>query len=126
MKARDLFSVAKQSFQEWFEDRAPHEAAALAYYTLLSVPAMLLLIQWLLGHVVSQAVQGEVIDFVQQSIRGQGGEAIATMIENADGLGSKGNIASMISLAVLLASATSVVTHLEQSLNRMWKSPKRT
>ena len=45
MKAKDLVSIARQSFEEWVEDKAPKEAAALAYYTLLSVPALLLLIQ---------------------------------------------------------------------------------
>jgi len=121
MKARDLLSIAKQSFQEWSEDRAPNEAASLAYYTLLSVPALLLLIQWLLGQVVSQQVQERVISFVVESVRGQGSEAITSLIENADRPGSGGAIATIISLATLAVSATGVVVQLEQALNRMWE-----
>jgi membrane protein len=120
MKAKDLFSVAKESFQEWSEDRAPNEAAALAYYTMLSVPALLLLIQWVLGQVVSEQVQEQVINFVAQSIRGQGSEAIRTMIESADQQDG-GAIATIISLATLAISATGVVVQLEQALNRMWE-----
>lgn len=121
MDAKTIFSIAKQSFQEWVEDRAPNEAAALAYYTMLSVPALLLLIQWLLGQVVSEQVQGQVIDFIVQAVRGQGAEAIRSMIENADQPGSGGAIATIISLATLALSATGVVTNLEQALNRIWE-----
>ena len=121
MKATDLLSVAVQSVKEWAEDRAPTEAAALAYYAMLSVPALLLLIQWLLGRVVSDQVQGQVINFVQQAVRGGGREAITAMIENADRPGSQGGRASFVSLAVLAVSATGVIVHLERSLNRMWE-----
>lgn len=118
MKAKDTLSIAKQSFQEWTEDRAPNEAAALAYYTLLSVPALLLLIQWVLGRVVGSDAQTRVIDFVQQAVRGSGGEAITAMIQNADSPG--GGLASIISLVTLSISATGVLVQLEQSLNRIW------
>ena len=121
MKATDLFSITKQSFQEWGEDRAPNEAAALAYYAMISVPALLLLIQWVLGQVVSDQVQDQVINFVQQSVRGGGGEAIGNIIENADRPGSGGGIAAIASLAALALSATGVVGNLEQALNRMWE-----
>ena len=121
MKAGEFFSVAKQSFKEWGEDRAPNEAAALAYYAMISVPALLLLIQWLLGQVVSDQVQEQVLDFVQQSVRGGGSEAITTIIEGADRPGSGGGIAAVASLATLALSATGVVGNLEQALNRMWE-----
>ncbi|MFW6042663.1 MAG: YihY/virulence factor BrkB family protein [Chloroflexota bacterium] len=120
MDAKTLFSIAKQSFQEWSEDRAPNEAAALAYYTMLSVPALLLLIQWLLGQVVSDQVQEQVISFVVEAVRGGGGEAIRSMIETADQPGG-GAIATIVSLATLAFSATGVLVQLEQALNRMWE-----
>lgn len=120
MDAKTLFSIAKQSFQEWSEDRAPNEAAALAYYTVLSVPALLLLIQWLLGQVVSDQVQTQVTGFVVEAVRGGGGEALRTMIESADQPGG-GAIATTVSLATLAFSATGVLVQLEQALNRMWE-----
>jgi membrane protein len=119
--AKDLVSLAKQSFDEWMEDQAPKEAAALAYYTLLSAPALLLFIQWILGQVVSEQVQSDVIAFVQGSVRGGGAEAIKAMIESADRSESEGRIATIVSLATLAISATGIVTHLEHSLNRMWE-----
>ncbi|HSM56248.1 MAG TPA: YihY/virulence factor BrkB family protein [Candidatus Sulfomarinibacteraceae bacterium] len=121
MDAKTLFSITKQSFQEWAEDRAPSEAAALAYYTMLSVPALLLLIQWLLGQVVSEQVQEQVINFVVEAVRGGGGEAIRSMIENADQPGSGGAVATIVSLATLAVSATGVLVQLEQALNRIWE-----
>lgn len=119
MKANEFFSVTKQSVQEWLEDRAPNEAAALAYYAMISVPAMLLLIQWLLGRVVGDQVQEQVIDFIQQAVRGGGADAIATIVESGDAPGA--GLAAVASLATLAFSATGVVVNLEQALNRMWE-----
>lgn len=119
MKAKEFFSVAKQSVQEWLEDRAPNEAAALAYYAMISVPAMLLLIQWLLGRVVSEQVQQQVINFIQQAVRGGGAGAIGTIVESGDAPGA--GLAAVASLATLAFSATGVVVNLEQALNRMWE-----
>lgn len=119
MKAKEFFSVAKQSIQEWLEDRAPNEAAALAYYAMISVPAMLLLIQWILGRVVGDQVQQQVINFIQEAVRGGGGQAIATIVESGDAPGA--GIAAVASLATLAFSATGVVVNLEQALNRMWE-----
>lgn len=119
MTASELFSVAKQSLKEWAEDRAPNEAAALSYYAMISVPALLLLIQWVLGRVVGEQVQEQVINFVQQSVSGGGGEAISSIIENADSPGA--GVAAVASLATLALSATGVVGNLEQALNRIWE-----
>lgn len=121
MKAKALFTITKKSFQEWSEDRAPNEAAALAYYTLLAVPAILLLIQWILGQVVSDRVQQQVIDLVLNAIQGRGSEAITALIENADRPGSGGGIATVVSLVTLAVSASGVVVQLERALNRMWE-----
>lgn len=119
MKASEFFSVAKQSVQEWLEDRAPNEAAALAYYAMISVPAMLLLIQWILGRVVGDQVQQQVINFIQDAVSGGGGQAIATIVESGDAPGA--GIAAIASMATLAFSATGVVVNLEQALNRMWE-----
>lgn len=121
MKAKDLFSVTKQSFQEWLEDRATNEAAALAYYTLLSVPALLLLIQWILGQVVSSQVQQRVLDFIVHAVRGGGQDALTALIKNANQPGSGGLVATIVSLVTLAVSATGVVVQLEEALNRMWE-----
>lgn len=123
MKASDLFSVARQTVLEWFEDRAPNEAAALAYYTLLSVPALILLLQWLLGQVVSQQIQQQVIDLIVQAVHGPGRDTLTTLIQNTDQAGSRGGLATVVSLTMLAFSATGVVIHLEQALDRMWDVP---
>lgn len=119
MKAKEFFSLAKQSVQEWAEDRASNEAAALAYYAMISVPAMLLLIQWVLGRVVGDQVQQQVINFIQQTVRGGGADAIASIVESGDTPGA--GLAAIASLATLAFSATGVVVNLEQALNRMWE-----
>lgn len=121
MKASEFFEVAKQSVKEFLDDRAPNEAAALAYYAMISVPALLLLIQWVLGQVVGEQVQQQVINFVQQAVRGDGGSAIEQIVESSSGPDGGGTLAAIASVATLAFSATGVVVNLEQALNRMWE-----
>ena len=41
---KDVFSLLKETFNEWNEDGAPRLAAALAYYTAFSIAPLLLLV----------------------------------------------------------------------------------
>jgi len=123
MKTKALFLATRETFQKWLQDRAPNEAAALAYYTLLSVPALILLLQWFLGQVVNQQTQQRAINFIVQAVTGPGQQAITSMIKNADQAGRGGGLATVVSLAMLAFSATGVVVHLEQALNRIWDVP---
>lgn len=120
MSRADLFSVVKQTVNEWLEDGAPKEAAAVAYYAMLSVPAFLLLLQWVLGQVVSNQVQQSVIDFIAQSVQGQGRSVITSLIKGAS-VAQRGGIAAIVSLATLAFSATTIVVQLEKALNRIWE-----
>ena len=38
MKAKDIFSILKETMKEWSEDNATRLVAALAYYTIFSIP----------------------------------------------------------------------------------------
>jgi membrane protein len=120
MTFRDLVAVVKQTFSEWLEDGAPKEAAAVAYYAMLSVPALILLIQWILGQVVSNQAQQSVVNFIAQNIQGQGSSVITSLIQGAS-VAQRGGLAAVVSLATLAFSATTIVVHLEQSLNRIWE-----
>ncbi len=43
-RLKALFSLLKETFQEWNEDKAPRLAAALAYYTAFSLAPLLIVV----------------------------------------------------------------------------------
>jgi uncharacterized BrkB/YihY/UPF0761 family membrane protein len=43
------FSLLKQTFSEWLEDKAPQLGAALAYYTVFSLAPLVLLLLAIVG-----------------------------------------------------------------------------
>src|SRR5438477_9321858 len=48
-RLRAIFSLLKQTFNEWLEDKAPQLGAALAYYTVFSLAPLILLLLTIVG-----------------------------------------------------------------------------
>ena len=45
----NVFSLLKQTFQEWLQDKAPQLGAALAYYTVFSLAPLVLVLLAIIG-----------------------------------------------------------------------------
>jgi len=117
-----VFAILKQSVRDFIDDDAPTMAAALSYYTVFSLPPLLVLLLMLLGAVFDpQDIQGT----VESSIRGlmgpEGSNQIRTIIANADRPGSGNVIATVLGLVALLLGATGVFGQLQAALNRAWE-----
>jgi uncharacterized BrkB/YihY/UPF0761 family membrane protein len=52
MRMKEVINFIRQVFSEWSEDKAPRLAAALAYYTIFSIPPLLLAIIGICGLVL--------------------------------------------------------------------------
>ncbi|OZC04418.1 YihY/virulence factor BrkB family protein [Rubricoccus marinus] len=124
LTAADVTAVLKKTAAEVMDDDVPSLSAAIAYYTVFSLPPLLVVI---LG--VSGAIFG--VDRVQEALVGQVGSiigsdgqaAIRTMIENASTLGD-GIGAKLAGLAALLFGASGAFGQLQKSLNRAWEVEK--
>lgn len=118
---RDYFSIAKESWKDFSDDRCPRAAAALAYYTIFALPPLLVLVLSILGLIVDpEDVRGELIAQVKRFMGSEGAEQIQTMLENAHH-SEQGWLAAAIGLVVLLAGATAVVIELQDALNTAWE-----
>ncbi len=119
---RGVFAILKKSVRDFMEDDVPTMAAALSYYTVFSLPPLLVLLFMLLGAVLDPAdIQGTVESQIGQMMGPQGAEQIRTIIANAERPGSGGLIATIVSFVVLLLGATGVFGQLQAALNRAWE-----
>lgn len=119
MTFQDFKYLATQSFKEWSEDKASRLAASLAYYTIFSIPPLLIIILAIVSQVFADAparVTAEINNFVGET----GGEAITAMLENASKPGDT-FIATAISVITLFLGASGVFGQLQEALNTVWE-----
>lgn len=122
----DTWSLIKQTFAEWNEDKVPRLGAALAFYSALSIAPLLVLILRLAVMFLDDdvATREEIERQAQSLIGSQGAEAVQAMLDSADKPGA-GTIATVLSLITLLFGATGVFGQLQDSLNTIWEvAPK--
>lgn len=129
MNARGLLQnscvrMLKGAAAAWWNDQAPSKGAALAYYSMFSIAPLLYLIISIAGLFFgADAVRGMVFGQIA-SLMGQGGaEAIREMLAHVSEPKTGGQ-AAVISIAVLLFSASSVFGQLQAALDTIWRVPE--
>src|SRR5262245_37179216 len=117
---RQYWDLVKEAANDWMEDKAMRLGAALAYYTILSVAPLLIIIVGIAGLVfwredVQAGLKQQIADLVGQA----GGEIVDTVLKNTGGLGSS-IPAIVVGVILLLFGASGVFTELQDSLNTIW------
>lgn len=123
-KAKAGYGLIKQSVSDFIEDDCMSSAAALAYYTIFSLPPLLLILLMTVQPLLEQAGQGQ--GQVEQQLQQQAGldestvKQVEEMARNARQTGTN-PLSAAIGIAVLLFSATGAFAQLQYSLNRAWE-----
>jgi membrane protein len=115
-----VFSMLKQTVADWSEDKAMKLSAALALYTILSLAPLMLIAIKVLTMFMGEGAKSQVKNQMTALVGSAGGQAIAEMIDKSSKSGS-GTIATIISLVILLVSASGVFGELQDSLNTIWE-----
>lgn len=96
------------------------QSAIIAYYTLFSLPSLLLIITSTVGYFVGQEKVSFRITSQIENYIGQGAaEAVSTMLTNAKFAGDHW-ITVVISIAALLYGATGVFFQMKKTMNTIW------
>jgi membrane protein len=118
---RSIWKLLQETFTEWSEDKASRLAASLAYYTIFSLAPLLIIVIAITGTLFGEeAARGEIVQQIQGLVGKEGAEFIELAIKNAS-KPEEGNIASIISILVLLLGATGLFAELQDSLNTIWE-----
>ena len=116
-----MLDLIKSSVREFVEDDCTTMAAALSYYTVFSLPPLLVLILLLVGAVMDpQDVQGSLESHLQSLMGPRAGQTIRTILEHSQMPGSRGLIATVIGVGALILGAAGVFGQLQTALNRTW------
>ena len=120
-KLKDLPSLFKSAFKEITDDYAFMFSAALAYYGIFAMPAVLFLIIYIAGLIVGEgSVQDQIMGKLSSILGEKSTEQMQTMISNTGASGE--NIwMTIIGAVMIIFSASAVVAHLQKALNRIWE-----
>lgn len=119
----DIKALLMESFAAWNRHKAPRLGASLAFYTLLSLTPLLLVVVSIVGLVFGHsAAESDIVQQVQELIGPQGAKAIQALLEGSQNK-THGVIATIVGLLTLLFGASGVLIELRDALNTIWEVP---
>lgn len=125
MKIAEIGRLLAETGRDWLDDEVPRLAAALAYYTLLSLTPLLVLAIALAGLVFGEeAARGQIAAELRAIMGPQGAEALETVVMNAR-RPETGLLNTLLGLAVLLIGASGVFGELQSAMNKIWEVAPR-
>jgi membrane protein len=121
MSGTQVWTLLRQTYSEWSEDKAPQLGASLAFYSALSIAPLLVIALSVASFILDEeAARGQVVTEFQRLVGSEGGEAIEDMINSAKRPGS-GAVATVLSISTLLFGASGVFGQLQDALNTIWE-----
>jgi membrane protein len=116
-----ILAMARETIREFLDDECMRMAAALSYYTIFSLPALLILILTLAGAFIdAQQLEGRIGQQMTELIGPDGAAQIQTMIEHANRPDTGGPLAILLGVGALLFGATGAFIQLQATLNQAW------
>src|SRR3954471_4203934 len=116
-----FFGLIKQSAKDFLDDDCMDAAAALSYYTIFSLPAVLVLLLMLVSVVMNAAdVRGGLEGQLQSMMGPTAGEQVRTIIQQAQQKPHGGFLPTVLGIAGLIFGATGALGQLQKTLNRTW------
>lgn len=120
---REYGALLQETVNAWIDDKAPRLGASLAFYTLLSIAPLLIVVvavaALVYGH---KAAQGQLVWQIQGLVGAEGAKTIQDLIQSAYKPGS-GIVATILGVLTLIFGASTVVVELRDALNTIWRVP---
>lgn len=117
---KGLWQLLKATYERWYNHDPFVLSAALSYYAIFSLPALIIVVISSSGFLFGkEAVSGELYRQINNLIGKEGALQIQDMVAKAS-LSKDSWQATVISIITILFSATAVFTQLQNSLNLIW------
>jgi membrane protein len=117
---KNWWQLLKTTTSEFFADDAIKLSASLSYYTVFSLPPLLIIIISLCGIFFgAEAVRGEVFGQINKLVGNDAASQIQETLKNVEFSG-KNVFAAIIGAIVLLMGASGVFSEIQSSINYIW------
>lgn len=120
-----MWRTVQETLAKFLADNCPQMAAALAYYAIFSLPALLLFSVSIAGMFVSRDdVAQTLAAYSQQSLGDVGAKQIQVMLDHVSNPKHR-VLGSTLSMGILLFGATGAFVEMQSAFNRIWKVPDK-
>ena len=121
MFIKNVWKITAQTFTDFFNHRVLKLSAALAYYTIFSLPGLIIIIIWVSDIFYGrEAIEGTIYHQIEGFVGKEPAIQIQETIRNAT-LSSDSGFATLVGLATLILGATSVFGEIQDSINHIWR-----
>ena len=124
-----VIEIVGETIHEWSEDKASRLSAALAYYTVFSIPPLMVVAIGIASLFTDRAtVEEQVVSQAGGLMGQQGAEGIRTILQSAEQPGNGELLPTLFGLALLIFGASGVFTQLQDAMNTIFgvkPDPKR-
>lgn len=121
--SRAVPDLIRRSYELWRQDNAPHVAAALTYYVLLSAAPLLVVLVGVLGAYLGRSAVTDQILSQAATFAGVLGERVISALITTAAPSASGRAVSAIAGVLALLGAMRVFGELSTAFNRMWDVP---
>jgi len=116
-----MWRVIQETFTEFWADECPRMAAALAFYTVFALPALLTFTILVAASVVDrEQITSRLNSHLQEAMGPAEAQQLQDLLAQAQQPG-RGWWAGLIGVVVLVVSATGALEELQTALNRAWR-----
>jgi membrane protein len=121
LSLNSIWKIIKQSAIDFVDDKVLKLSAALAYYTIFSLPAMLIIIIAVSDIFYGRkAIEGTIYSQIAGFVGKDAALQIQQTIRSA-ALSNQAGFATVVGLVTLVIGATSVFGEIQDSINTIWK-----
>lgn len=119
-KIKKVFDLLKATFKEFMADNGIKLSASLSYYTIFSLPPLLIIIISLSGIFFgAEAVKGEIFGQINELVGNEAALQIQEMIKNVK-ISGDNTLAAVIGAVTLIIGASGVFMEIQDSINSIW------
>lgn len=115
--------ILQAAYTKWSKDKAARIASSLAFYIGLSLAPLLVFAVAVVGFVLSGAEAQALVIAQVDSAMGQSGVDIVESALNSASDPGEGVLASILSLSVLIFSASNLFLQMQDGFNTIWHVP---
>ncbi|WP_205504363.1 YihY/virulence factor BrkB family protein [Rufibacter psychrotolerans] len=114
------WKLTKLTFQEFARDNPLDSAAIIGFYTIFSLPAVLIIMIRIAGTAFGEeAVQGQVVRQISGLVGQDSAQQIQSIIQNAS-QSPASTLGTVVGVCTMVFTATTVFVALQDALNAMW------
>tara|TARA_R100000935_G_scaffold13014_1_gene26170 strand:- start:445 stop:1419 length:975 start_codon:yes stop_codon:yes gene_type:complete len=120
IRIKTFWKLLKQAYVSWNSNDPWARSAIIAYYTLFSLPSLLIIVVSIAGYFFGrEAVQGRITGQIAEFIGKDSASIVENMISNA-ALSSNSTMAVIFGVFMLVFGATGVFFQLKKAMNNIW------